>query len=152
MPGLSDAPVRHAGGYGGEGLTDPLKIKTNNSTGYMIGKPGDGLVIGQPQARGTVREQVSPTLTTHAHGTGVITEDSRIRLLTPRECWRLMGLCPMNQDGSFDDTNFELAAQHSSNSQLYKQARNSIVVDVLVALYLSFLTPEKTAQSTIDFW
>ena len=130
----------------------PLKIRTNNCTGYMLGYPGDGLVLGQPQARGVVREKLSPTLTTHAQGTGVITEDSQIRVLTPRECWRLMGLCPRNQDGSFDDTNFELAAQECSNSQLYKQAGNSIVVDVLVNLYLSFLTPEPTAQSTIDIW
>lgn len=130
----------------------PLKIKTNNSTGYMFGNPGDGLVIGQPQARGVVRPKLSPTLTTHPQGTGVITEDSKIRVLTPRECWRLMGLCQINPDGTFNDTNYELAAQHVSNSQLYKQAGNSIVVDVLVHLYLSFLSPSKVGQSTIDTW
>lgn len=129
-----------------------LKIKTNNSTGWMPGNPGDGLVLGQPQARGVVREQLSPTITTHSQGTGVITPDSKIRTLTPRESWRLMGLCPMDSDGNFDDTNFELAAQHVSNSQLYKQAGNSIVVDVLVNLYLSFLVPDKGRQSTIDKW
>ena len=37
----------------------------------------------------------------------------RIRKLTPKECFRLMG---------FDDADFEKAAQHNSNSQLYKQA------------------------------
>ena len=48
----------------------------------------------------------------------------RIRKLTPRECWRLMG---------FTDTDFDKAQQAGiSNSQLYKQAGNSIVVDVLV--------------------
>lgn len=46
----------------------------------------------------------------------------RIRRLTPKECWRLMG---------FDDEDFERAAQVNSNSQLYKQAGNSIVVNVL---------------------
>lgn len=128
-----------------------LKIKTNNATGWMFGNPGDGIVLGQPQARGVVREKLSPTLTTHSNGTGVITEDSRIRVLTPLECWRLMGLCPMNEDGTFDDTAFNLAAQHSSNSQLYKQAGNSIVVDVLVNLYMSILAPTGK-QTTIDGW
>ena len=46
----------------------------------------------------------------------------RIRKLTPKECWRLMG---------FDDIDHDRAAAVVSNSQLYKQAGNSIVVDVL---------------------
>lgn len=51
-----------------------------------------------------------------------VVEDYRIRKLTPKECWRLMG---------FDDSDFEKAAKVNSNSQLYKQAGNSIVVNVL---------------------
>ena len=50
----------------------------------------------------------------------------RIRKLTPKECWRLMG---------FDDVDFERAATVNSNSQLYKQAGNSIVVDVLYYIF-----------------
>ena len=50
----------------------------------------------------------------------------RIRKLTPKECWRLMG---------FKDTDFEKAAQVNSNSQLYKQAGNSIVSDVLYHIF-----------------
>lgn len=46
----------------------------------------------------------------------------RIRKLTPKECWRLMG---------FDDTDFAKAEKVNSNTQLYKQAGNSIVVNVL---------------------
>ena len=49
----------------------------------------------------------------------------RIRKLTPRECWRLM---------DFSDEDFEKAAQVNSNTQLYKQAGNSIVRNVLVAI------------------
>ncbi len=49
----------------------------------------------------------------------------RIRKLTPKECWRLMG---------FSDEMFHLAEQVNSNTQLYKQAGNSIVVDVLVGI------------------
>ena len=50
----------------------------------------------------------------------------RIRKLTPRETWRLMG---------FDDEDFEKAAKVNSNTQLYKQAGNSIVVNVLEAIF-----------------
>ena len=49
----------------------------------------------------------------------------RIRKLTPKECWRLMG---------FDDEDFKKAAQVNSNTQLYKQAGNSIVVQCLEAI------------------
>ena len=52
--------------------------------------------------------------------------DFRIRKLTPKECWRLMG---------FDDEDFYKAEAVNSNSQLYKQAGNSIVVDVIVKIY-----------------
>lgn len=54
----------------------------------------------------------------------------RVRKLTPKECWRLMG---------FDDGSFERAAKVNSNSQLYKQAGNSIVVDVLMAIFKEML-------------
>ena len=50
----------------------------------------------------------------------------RIRKLTPKECWRLMG---------FDDVDFEKAEKVNSNTQLYKQAGNSIVVDVLCYIF-----------------
>ena len=54
----------------------------------------------------------------------------RIRKLTPKECWRLMG---------FDDSDFEKASEVTSNSQLYKQAGNSIVVDVLYYIFREML-------------
>ena len=54
------------------------------------------------------------------------THGSRIRKLTPKECFRLMG---------FDDADFEKAEAVNSNTQLYKQAGNSIVVDVLEAIF-----------------
>ena len=50
----------------------------------------------------------------------------RIRKLTPRECWRLMGI---------DDEMFDKVQQINSNTQLYKQAGNAIVVDVLEAIF-----------------
>ena len=50
----------------------------------------------------------------------------RIRKLTPRECWRLM---------DFYDEDFEKAAEVNSNTQLYKQAGNYIVKNVLIAIF-----------------
>ena len=54
----------------------------------------------------------------------------RIRKLTPKECWRLMG---------FEDDDFEKAAAENSNTQLYKQAGNSIVVDVLYYIFRNMI-------------
>jgi site-specific DNA-cytosine methylase len=50
----------------------------------------------------------------------------RIRKLTPKECWRLMG---------YTDEDFEKAAAVNSNTQLYKQAGNAIVKQVLMAIF-----------------
>lgn len=82
-------------------------------------------------------EDYSPTLRAGRSGLKVIaankqcitntltTNGYRIRKLTPLECWRLMG---------FDDEDFEKAEQVNSNAQLYKQAGNSIVVNVLMSI------------------
>lgn len=68
----------------------------------------------------------SPTLRVARSGLKVAT-DFRIRKLTPKECWRLMG---------FDDSDFDKAkAAGISNSQLYRQAGNSIVVNVLQYIF-----------------
>lgn len=50
----------------------------------------------------------------------------RIRRLTELECWRLMG---------FTDEDFKKAQSVNSKTQLYKQAGNSIVVPVLMAIF-----------------
>ena len=56
----------------------------------------------------------------------------RIRKLTPKECWRLMG---------FSDEDFEKAQNAGvSNTQLYKQAGNSIVTDVLYYIFKELYT------------
>jgi DNA (cytosine-5)-methyltransferase 1 len=57
---------------------------------------------------------------------GVAKYEYKIRKLTPRETWRLMG---------FSDEDFEKAAAVNSQTQLYKQSGNSIVEDVLMALF-----------------
>lgn len=95
---------------------DPLKI-------------AEPVIVGSMQAHAAVKtDGICPTLT-EAMGMGggqvpVHTYGVRIRKLTPRECWRLMGFL----DEEFD------RVHGISNSQLYKQAGNSIVVNVLSAL------------------
>ena len=74
------------------------------------------------------KEELSPTISVEKVCAGALETgipQYRIRKLTPRECWRLM---------DFTDEDFEKAAQVNSNTQLYKQAGNSIVKNVLVAI------------------
>lgn len=68
-----------------------------------------------------------------------------IRKLTPRECWRLM---------AFTDEEFNKAQQSGvSNSQLYKQAGNSIVVDVLKYIFQNLFkeTKEKSESGVFQY-
>jgi DNA (cytosine-5)-methyltransferase 1 len=77
-----------------------------------------------------------PTLDTRCDCLGVTVANVsglRIRKLTPKECWRLMG---------FDDEDYEKASKVNSNAQLYKQAGNSIVVNVLMAIFNELLKKE----------
>ena len=64
-----------------------------------------------------------------------------IRKLTPLECWRLMG---------FSDEDFHKAEAVNSNSQLYKQAGNSIVKDVLMAVFGQMLPSERKTSGRTD--
>lgn len=69
----------------------------------------------------------------HQQG-NIIYNQLRIRKLTPKECYRLMG---------FDDKDFEKSESvPTSNTQLYKQAGNSIVVDVLEEIFCMMLDEE----------
>ena len=81
------------------------------------------------ETRNVERNNESPTLCTRCDSLGVVVNQPplRIRKLTPKECYRLMG---------FSDEEFERAENvPTSNSQLYKQAGNSIVVDVLEEIF-----------------
>lgn len=112
------------------GNTEP-KILVKNATkqGYLKAYPGDGVYTNTSTKRGTVQKGMIQTLTTF-QDKGVVMNDLRIRKLTPKECWRLMG---------FDDEDFEKASKVNSNTQLYKQAGNSIVVNVLMAIFKELL-------------
>ena len=62
----------------------------------------------------------------------IVAEPLRIRKLTPRECFRLMGVCEADID--------KIQASGVSNSQQYKMAGNSIVVDCLYHLFRKMFT------------
>ena len=79
-----------------------------------------GTVISDDGLRSTLQAG------THGYANNCIATQYRIRKLTPRECWRLM---------DFKDSDFEKAQEVNSNTQLYKQAGNSIVKNVLVAIF-----------------
>lgn len=100
-----------------------VAIKTANTKGYDLAQNGDGVDLAYPNSttrRGRVGHEVAKTL--ECSGAMGTLQNYRIRKLTPKECWRLMG---------FSDDDFAKAEKVNSNAQLYKQAGNSIVVNVL---------------------
>lgn len=128
-----------------------LWIKQATKEGWIKMKSGGVCDVSYPTSklrRGRVQGggDVSPTLTCESGGIVKIDmEDKRnmeeekteevqeekktkyaIRKLTPKECFRLM---------NFSDEDFEKAKAVNSNSQLYKQAGNSIVRAVLIAIF-----------------
>ena len=108
-----------------------VAIRTANKQGYDLAKDGDGIDLAYPESktrRGRVGHGVAKTL--ECGSTMGTLDGYRIRKLTPKECWRLMG---------FDDSDFEKAEKVNSNTQLYKQAGNSIVVKVLEAILKELL-------------
>ena len=122
-------------------VQDSIRYPCATAKGYMEAREGDGLVMNRVlTARGTVQEATAPTLTTgNGCGTGTVDKGLRIRYLTPRECWRLMG---------FPDSAYEAACGvPTSKTQLYKQAGNSIAVPCLEAI-LRAMYIDKTWIST----
>ena len=116
-----------------------IKVLVREATkkGYAEALVGDSINIQFPNSktrRGRVGREIAQTLET-ACNQATLTQDYRIRKLTPKECWRLMG---------FTDEEFKRAEKVNSNSQLYKQAGNSIVTNVLAAIFKKLLQAEIT--------
>ena len=104
-----------------------LKITEATSQGYAEAEVWDSVNLSHPNSktrRGRVGKQIANTLLT-GESQGVVGSDFRIRKPTPRECWRLQG---------FPDWAFDKAQEVNSNSQLYKQAGNSVTVNVIAAI------------------
>lgn len=118
-----------------------IAIRNANKKGYEDAEDGDFVNLQYASSstrRGRVGHQVAQTICC-TDERGVVVKDNgeemtsnddlsklRIRKLTPRECWRLM---------DFDDDDFNKAQAIESNTQLYAQAGNSIVVNCLVAIF-----------------
>ncbi|HGZ4980642.1 TPA: DNA (cytosine-5-)-methyltransferase [Enterococcus faecalis] len=101
-----------------------ILIREATSKGYAEALPGDSVNISHPNSntrRGRVGKGIANTLLT-GEEQAVVTNNFRIRKLTPRECWRLQG---------FPDWAFDKAKEVNSDSQLYKQAGNSVTVPVI---------------------
>ncbi len=124
-----------------------LKVVNGSKKGYMEAKAGDGIILGfytgSQTARGRVQNQMAPTLQTSINA-AVVEFDGEywaMRKLTPRECWRLFGRT---------DSEFDAAVNAGiSNTQLYKQAGNSIVVNVLEDALKDVLLDNKKSQSKL---
>ena len=104
-----------------------ILVKEATSRGYTEAEIGDSVNLSHPNSktrRGRVGKQIANTLLT-GESQGVVESDFRIRKLTPRECWKLQG---------FPDWAFDKAQEVNSNSQLYKQAGNSVTVNVISAI------------------
>ena len=104
-----------------------LKIREATTKGYTEAGIGDSVNIANINSktkRGRVGNQIANTLLA-SEQQGVVGSDYRIRRLTPRECWRLQG---------FPDSAFDKAQAVTSNSQLYKQAGNSVTVNVIAEI------------------
>ena len=112
------------------GNTQPkvmYKVRQATKQGYAIAEEGDSINLEQPNSttrRGKVGNKIANTLTCSCNQ--AVVNEYRIRKLTPLECYRLMG---------FDDEDFYKASALNSNSQLYKQAGNSICVNVLEEIF-----------------
>ena len=113
-----------------------LKIREATTKGYAEAKVGDSVNIANINSktkRGRVGNQIANTLLA-SEQQGVVGSDYRIRRLTPRECWRLQG---------FPDSAFDKAQAVTSNSQLYKQAGNSVTVNVIAEIAKHFKEDEE---------
>jgi len=140
-----------------------IAIPEATEKGFALAEDGDGVYINRPhQKRGCVQKGMIQTLKTSGNDVGVVVgigvhpnskklefngfhdtncptilatdykapkciqyNNLRIRKLTPLECWHLMGI---------DDEDFYKAQSVCSNSQLYKQAGNGIIVDVFAKI------------------
>lgn len=122
-------------------MIQSVTIRQATKAGIAIWKVGGVADLSFPTSktrRGRVQGdgEICPTLMANNQDIFKLEADEvkkyRIRKLTPRECWRLMG---------FSDEDFEKAAAVNSNTQLYAQAGNSIVVNVLEAIFGQMIDP-----------
>lgn len=136
----------------GLGATGVLCIPQATKQGYIEVEQGgvfDGAYPESTTRRGRVQEggKVAPTLCTSNELSvyeGVKNQEFRIRKLTPRECFRLMGVSEENID--------KIQAAGISNSQQYKMAGNSIVVDVLYHIFRKMFIDKENEKAEMTLF
>lgn len=105
--------------------------------GCKVEKAVAAAMRGRYNEAGKVEQQIEVSDREYANTITSVQKDSmvqaqmRIRKLTPKECFRLMG---------FDDSDHEKAAAVNSNTRLYIQAGNSIVVPVVQGILEQLFT------------
>lgn len=108
----------------GGGQEPKILVREATKKGYSEADVGDSINFAFAKAnkrRGRVGKNIANTLVGVIEQ-AVVMPDYSIRKLTPRECWRLQG---------FPDWAFDKAQELNSNSQLYKQAGNSVTINVI---------------------
>lgn len=106
-----------------------IAIREATKKGYTEAMEGDSVNTSFPNSktrRGRVGKQVAQTLQAGEVNQGVVTNEIRIRKLTPLECWRLQGFT--------EDQFYKAKNSGVSKSQLYKQAGNAVTVNVVDAI------------------
>lgn len=117
-------------------VLEPNKTYLENAIEQIIEKNnGEIPEVWDLYNKNPINNGISKALSTDCGHTGTagataVTQNYRIRKLTPRECWKLM---------AFTDEDFHKAEEVNSNTQLYRQAGNSIVVSVLEAIFKQML-------------
>lgn len=121
--------------YKEEGISPSIHTCQGGNTEPKIITIGNYMPSNHDASRIVNNEGLAPTVKEN-YGTVTATKIGyKIRKLTPKECWRLMG---------FSDEDFEKAANiPTSNTQLYKQAGNSIVVNVLEKIFKNLFKEEE---------
>lgn len=116
---------------GGKATDNHILVKNSTKKGYLEAKIGDGIDTSSRMKyhRGTVQKDKSQTLMTNIN-VGTLTDDFKIRNLTPKECFRLMGV---------KDEDFKKCAKNQSDSSLYHLAGDSIVCKCLEAIFKQLL-------------
>lgn len=117
----------------GENNEQKLELAEKDLVNTLTTVQKDNMVLEAKTARGqdTVQNDGTPTITAQgAEDINYVETQYRIRKLTPRECWRLMG---------YTDNDYDKASAVNSNTQLYKEAGNAIVKQVLMAIFAKML-------------
>jgi len=110
---------------------DYIVVPEATKRGFKEAYVGDGIYLNRPhQKRGVVQKGMIQTLTTNYSDFAVVLKNLKVRKLTPREYFRVMGL---------KDKEIDKIINLHSKTQLYKQAGNSIVVNVLEEIFKELL-------------